>query len=54
MARKFLGAFEVGGVEGKKPSEMTDEELDAWADALAEAVAPIILERLAEEEEETT
>lgn len=33
MAKELIGVFEVGN---KKPSEMTDEELDAWANVLAE------------------
>ncbi len=35
MDRVFIGAFEVGD---KKPSEMSEEELNAWADALADKI----------------
>lgn len=36
--RKFIGAFELGGIEGKTPSEWTDEELDSLADKIFEAI----------------
>lgn len=45
--REFIGAFELGGIEGKTPDEWTDEESDAIADKLFEA----ILARLDSEEE---
>lgn len=46
--RKFIGAVNPGGIKGKKPSEMTDEELDAWADTMADA----ILNAIGEQEQE--
>lgn len=41
--RRFLAAFEVGDIPD---DDATDEEVDAWANALADAVFPQIQERL--------
>lgn len=35
MAREFIGAFDVGDVPG---DDATDEEIDAWAEAMADAL----------------
>lgn len=39
MTKKLIGLFEVGGLEdGKKPSEMTDSELEAWSEVLTSKI----------------
>lgn len=41
MAKKLIGVFETG-LGDVDPSEMSDEELDAWADAMWQAIKPAV------------